>query len=101
MIDTNETGDDAAKRRTETHHVHYDPESDADPSETLAIGVADVVGTDPLELDPLFDTVDPDTLDDFVKSGGCPEVGGRIKFTFANHRVTVRASGLFEISPVE
>ncbi|PSQ46321.1 hypothetical protein BRD15_09595 [Halobacteriales archaeon SW_6_65_15] len=101
MIDTNETADEAAKRRTETHHVHYDPESEVAPSETLIIAVADIAGVDPLEIDPLFDTVDPEKLDDFVESGGAPEVGGRMEFTFADHDVTVHASGLFDVRPVE
>lgn len=101
MIDTNETGDDAAKRRSETHHVHYDPGTDVDPSETLVIAVADIAGVDSLDLDPLYDTVDPDTLDDFVESGGVAEVGGQMEFTFADHRVTVHASGLFDVRSVE
>lgn len=101
MVDTNETDDDGADSRSETHHVHYDPEADAGPSETLVIGVADIAGADPLELDPLFETVDPDALDDFVASGGMPNVGGRMEFAFAGYRVAVHASGLFEIRPRE
>lgn len=101
MIDTNETGDDAAKRRTETHHVHYDPKTNTGPSETLVFAVADIADVDPLDLDPLFETVDPDTLDEFVESGGVPEVGGRMEFTFADHRVTVHASGLFDVRPLD
>ena len=101
MIDTNETADDGADRRAETHHVHYDPETDAAPSETLVIAVADIAGVDPLELDPLYDTVDPDSVDEFVRSGGSPDVDGKLTFAFADHRVTVHASGLFEVRPVE
>lgn len=101
MIDTNEAGDDAGNRHFETHHVHYDPGTDAAPSETLVIGVADIAGVDPLDLDPLFDAVDPDSLDEFVESGAEPDVGGRMEFTFADHRINVHASGLFEIRPID
>jgi hypothetical protein len=101
MRDTNETGDDVADRRIETHHVHYDSEANAEPSETLVMAVADIAGVDPLELDPLYDAVDPDSLDQLVTSRGEPEVDGRMAFTFADHRVAVHASGLFEIRPTE
>lgn len=101
MIDTNETGDDVNDHRAETHHVHYDPATDAAPSETLVIAVADIADVHPLELDPLYDTVDPDSVDEFVRSGGSPDVDGRLEFTFADHRVTVHASGLLEVRPVE
>lgn len=101
MRDTNETGDAAADRRIKMHHVHYNPESDAEPSETLIVAVADIAGVDPLELDPLYETVDPDSLDRLVTSRGGPEVGGRMEFTFAGYRVTAHASGLFEVRPTE
>lgn len=101
MINANETRDDATKHRTETHHVHYDPESVIGPSETLVIAIADIADADPLALEPLYGTVDPDTLDDFVDSGGVPDVGGRLAFTFEDYDVTVHASGLFEIESAE
>ncbi|MFC7079089.1 HalOD1 output domain-containing protein [Halorussus caseinilyticus] len=99
MIDTNETRDDSTERRAETHHVHYDPTADERPSEMLVIAVADIADADPLELEPLFETVDPDTLNDFVGTDGLPEVGGHISFRYAGHDVTVYPSGLLEIEP--
>lgn len=101
MINTNETSNDASKYRAETHHVHYDPETSIGPSETLVIAIADVADAEPLELEPLYETVDPDTVNDFVESGAAPDVGGHIKFTFEGYDVTIHASGLFEIEPAD
>jgi len=101
MIDTNESQNDVPKHRTETHHVHYDPGTPVAPSETLVIAIADVDDVDPLELEPLYETVDPDVVNDFVESGGVPDVGGHVEFTFADHHVTDLASGLFDVRPVE
>ena len=101
MINTNETTNDASKHRTETHHVHYDPGAPIAPSETFVLAVADIADVDPLEMEPLYHTVDPETVNEFVESGGVPDVGGHIEFTFENYDVTVHASGLFEIEPAD
>lgn len=101
MIDANETRDDTTNRRTNVHHVHYDPGGDATPTATLVTGIADLDDADPLELEPLYGTIDPDTLDEFVGSDQLPDVSGIIAFTYEGYEVTVHASGLFEIVPVE
>lgn len=101
MIDTNETRDDAPERRAETHHVHYDPAADASASELLVRAVADISDTDPLDLEPLYETLSPDTLDDFVESGGRSDVGGHVSFVFEGYHVRVYASGLLEIRPAD
>lgn len=99
MVDINETPDDAPDRRTVTHHVHYDPASDASASETLVAAVADIDDTGPLELEPLYETLDPDVIDDFVSSERHSDVGGNVSFAFAGYDVRVHASGLLEIEP--
>jgi hypothetical protein len=99
MIDTNETRDHAPERRAEPHHVHYDPASDVTASELLVAAVADIADADPIELEPLYETVDPETIDDFVRSGGSADVDGHISFVFAGYDVRVYASGLLEIDP--
>jgi hypothetical protein len=101
MINTNESQNDVPTHRTETHNVHYDPGTPVAPSETLVIAIADVDDVDPLELEPLYDTVDPDVVNDFVESGGVPDVDGHVEFTFEGYDVTVHASGLFEIEPAD
>lgn len=97
MIETNESPDETQKRGTETHNVRYDPGSNWNPSELLVTAVADIADEDPLTLTPLYETIDPDTLDDFVAAGGSAEFGGRLAFGYEGHEVTVYANGLFEI----
>lgn len=101
MVHANETRDDPADRRANTHYVHFDPATGSTISEVLVRAVADLAGTDPLELDPLYETIDPDTLDEFVGTDELPDVAGTITFTFEGYEVTVHASGLLEITPLE
>ncbi|WP_255171026.1 HalOD1 output domain-containing protein [Natrononativus amylolyticus] len=58
--------------------------------EQIVDGVAALEGTDPLELPPLFDAVDPDALEAIFAptDGGTPRIG-RIEFPYAGHTVTV------------
>jgi len=98
-MDTNETRDDAPERRAEPHRVHYDPASDVTASELLVTAVADIAAADPLDLDPLYETVDPDMIDDFVGSGGTADVDGHVSFVYEGYAVRVYASGLLEIEP--
>lgn len=98
MRDTDESRDDA-HRRTERHQVSYDPDDTDRPSELLVEAVADAAGVDPLALDPLFRTVDPEMLDEFVAAGALPDVDGQMSFTYEGYRVTVHPSGLFDLEP--
>lgn len=64
--------------------------------------VADETGTDPLELDPLYRVVDPDSLDEMFR--GAPPAAGRgayrIEFTFGGCRVTVTGDETVTVSSV-
>lgn len=101
MIDANGTRNDVSDDRTALHHVHYDPASDRTPSEVLVLGVADFLDADPLALEPLYDTVSPDTVDEFVETGSGSDVGGHLSFTYEDCDVTAHASGLFELEPLD
>ncbi|WP_408958407.1 HalOD1 output domain-containing protein [Natrinema sp. 74] len=59
-------------------------------SERIVTGVAALEGTDPMELPPLFEAIDPDALTAIfatTESGGSRS--GNVAFTYADHRVTV------------
>lgn len=101
MIDANETRDDSTDRRANTHYVHYDPGADATLSATLVKAVADLADRDPLDLDPLYETIDPETLNEFVGIDELPEVAGTVTFDYEEFEVTVHASGLLELVPSE
>lgn len=66
-------------------------------SERVVRSVADNTNTDPLELPPLFDTVDPDALDALVRSLS----DGELTFTYAGCAVTVDSTGAVELADRE
>ena len=73
-----------------------------EPASTVVVTtVAAVSETDPLDLEPLRESVDPDALDSLFREtpGGCVRNAGRIEFSFADHGVAVDATGKIEISP--
>ncbi|MFB6192015.1 MAG: HalOD1 output domain-containing protein [Haloarculaceae archaeon] len=90
--------------------IHYDEQldvyrtqhdrADATPlSATVVETVASISGTDADELDPLYEAVDPDALEDlFDPVGTAPAVGG-VWFHYAGFRVTIRTEGEIEITP--
>ena len=65
--------------------------------------VAEKEHTDPLELPPLYDAVDPDALDDLVESGrqnGTTQ-SGRIEFQYNGYTVIVEFGNAPEITVKE
>ena len=59
-------------------------------SERVVTGVATLEGTDPVELPPLFDAIDPDALASiFAVSASGARRTGTVEFTYADHRVQV------------
>lgn len=73
---------------------------DLPPSLLLVERIAERAGTDPLELPPLNDTIDPDSIDALVADAE-DDANRRIEFTYAGFRVTVTGAGDVELSPAE
>lgn len=85
----------------ERYHVQYEW-TDPEPLSTVVVRlVAAVTDTDPLELEPLRDRVDPDALDELF----APTVDGRtrslgqVSFPLAEHQVVVSGDGEIEVRP--
>jgi hypothetical protein len=74
--------------------MKYDKQS-TEPSMAVVGGAANVLDTDPLELDPLFETVDIDALDELLRSATGTL---HVSFTFAGCEVTMSADGRIRIS---
>lgn len=55
--------------------------------EQVIYAVANANGVDPTDLHPLYDTIDPEALDDLFESG----TEGTIKFTYEGHDVAVHS----------
>lgn len=89
--------DETPDHRVETHRVHYDPATSATPTEKLVTAVADLEDVAAIELDPLYETIDPDSLDAFVEAGGTTDFGGHVSFEYEGYEVVVHASGLLEL----
>ena len=57
--------------------------------ERVILAVAEANGVDQTELEPLYQTIDPEALDALFKPG----VEGTIKFSYGDHDVVVRGDG--------
>lgn len=69
-------------------------------SQRVVNEVAATTGIHPLELEPLYTRVDPDSLDS-IFSGAAPTAGrcqNRISFSMAGCRVVVGANGTIEVT---
>jgi hypothetical protein len=76
-------------------------DSDEAVSETVVNAVADAKGVDPLELDPLYDAVDPDALDSlFGHHAGAGSSSVELSFTMARCEVLVRGAGEVVVTPL-
>jgi len=61
--------------------------------------LADVMDADPVELDPLYSTVDPDALDELVRVRAVTPGDIRVTFTHEGHTITVHSYGVATITP--
>lgn len=83
------------------YRVQHDWDDD-EPLGMVVVGaVATVAETDPLEIEPLGASLDPDALDDLFtpRSNGSTRDEGEVAFSVADHRVVVSATGEVEIHP--
>lgn len=62
-------------------------------SEQVVQTVANQANTDSLELPPLFDTLDPDSLDTLIR--GMDK--GEVSFDYAGYNITVNSHGAIKI----
>ncbi|WP_276282006.1 HalOD1 output domain-containing protein [Halorussus caseinilyticus] len=82
------------------YRARYD--STEHPTSTVVVtAVAAVTETDPLDLEPLRESLDPDALDDIFRRtpGGHVREEGCVEFSLAAHEVVVGAEGDVEIYP--
>ena len=55
--------------------------------------VAAVTGQEVAQLQPLYDTIDPEALDAIMNSGAADTPSPIIQFTYSGYRITVDESG--------
>ena len=76
----------------------------SDPSLAVIERIAELEGTDPIELTPpLYTAVDPDALDSLFHSATADESnpGGRVSFSYCGYDVTVRSDGEVSVSETD
>lgn len=84
---------------TDAYHASFDPQ-EVSASSAVIESVASVMRCDPLEIDPLYEYVDTDSLDSLVRSGrGKASPYLSTSFRFEEADVTVRADGTIVVAP--
>ena len=82
---------------SETVRTQFDQEKTT-PSMTVVATLADVMGVDPVELDPLYSTIDPDALDQLVHVHNQTSDDIRVTFTHEGYSITVHSYGVVTIT---
>lgn len=85
---------------TDTYRATFDSATVA-PTVAVVEAMAAVRGTDPTDLRPLYDAVDPQGLDRVCSDSVPPyrEGARTVEFTYLDHRVSVDSGGVVEIRP--
>jgi hypothetical protein len=71
---------------------------DTDVSSRVVREVADALGTEPLEIDPLYESIDPDALNDLFRKPAEPFHERRVEFTMQGCDVVVYGDGEVEVA---
>lgn len=81
--------------------VSFDWTAFDSPSSALVDVIAEELTVDPMDLDPLYQRVDPDALNSLFepRNGRRPLPGTSVEFTYADFRVRVNASGQGYVYP--
>lgn len=68
-------------------------------NDSLSLSVIDALATeldaDPVELEPLYNVIDPEALDQLFQDDGSATV--TVRFTYDGHAVDVRSDGTIQI----
>ncbi len=81
-----------------TVRITYDQE-DTSPSLAIIATLADILNTDPIDIAPLYESVDPEILDRIVerRNGATGDI--HVVFTHEDHIITIHSYGVIEITP--
>lgn len=87
--------------RTETHRAWLDWSRDERVSDAVVEAVAAAERVCPAQLEPLYDHVDPEALDELFgpTRTGMREAFGHTSFSYAGYLVTVHSDGEITIRP--
>lgn len=83
--------------------TQHDWTEDEEISATIIESVAAITGKEPTDLKPLYEVVDPDALDQLLRSlqnSGIDEGPSEVVFTFNGCEVKVEADGTIMLDPI-
>lgn len=81
-----------------TYRARFDPD-EVTASMAAVAALAEVMNVDPMELDPLFESINPDALDTLVGLPDSPNGALQVRFSASDHEITARSDGTIEIAP--
>ncbi len=72
-----------------------------DVTYTITETVAEQTGVDICELSPLYETIDPDALDAFLRCSNSTDARPErsVEFSYCGYRVTVDSAGQVQLQP--
>lgn len=75
----------------------YDPEGDKNPTEVIINAVAEAADVDPMELPPLYEFIEPDSLNNLFQHNGTTDTETILGFRIDNWNVFVRGDGRIRV----
>jgi RNAse (barnase) inhibitor barstar len=94
-IETNWDGD------VPVYDIDLDETTDQSMSYTVVASVADLTDRDPEDLEPLWDSVDPDALDTFVDHANESSTWYRLAFRYEGYTVEIIEDRRLRLTPSE
>lgn len=84
-------------RETGTYRAEYD-QATTPASIAVIAAVSDAFDVNPAELDPLYDSLDPDALDGCIRAKETTNGAVNISFGFEGHAIAVSSEGVVTVS---
>lgn len=88
------------QRGSETYRAEYDRDTTTG-SEAVVASLLEVMDRDPIELDPLYASINTDALDELVRVQDTTASDVSITFTIDKYAITVYSYGTVAIAPPE
>lgn len=102
MTESDQPGDDDSSLETDgTVQAEFDWDS-VEPSTAVVETISVAANADPSTIKPLYGSIDPDALDELVRSNrtGSADTATTVSFTFAGHEVTLYSNGTVVVRPI-
>ena len=98
-ITISEVGVEAVEYAQESGTARTQFDQEKTPASMAVVAtLADIMDTDPVELDPLHSTVDADALDALVRVRNGTNGDTHVRFTHEGHTITVHSYGVVDVT---